>query len=353
MSRPNLFPVGRHALAWIRRGKRPTRCGRLQMLMIRWQSLWFDYNRSLQERLPVSPPIKTHPIFILGMWRSGTTYLHELLAGCPGHFSPETWQCMNPTSFRLQRSPPRMKFALRPMDGLPIDTLSPQEDEFALMALGVPSTYLAFFDPRRLPELEQWLDPRNWLDTHHEKWLEIFQTFLRDVAGGRNGTLVLKSPAHSFRIAALIKEFPESKFIWLVRDPHDTLLSNRKMWLSMFMEYGLWDPDPRLLDVFLEKSLLFAVEGLKHAVSNLERDRLIVLRFEQLTDATVETIARITDRLHIGDWTKMLDPVLSLAGSRKGHRVEKYDRGPLPDGLEFATHKYGLAINEASVSHGL
>ena len=44
--------------------------------------------------------IPTAPIFILGHWRSGTTFFHELLAQGDAHFQfPNTYQVVNPFTF--------------------------------------------------------------------------------------------------------------------------------------------------------------------------------------------------------------------------------------------------------------
>ena len=158
MSRPLVFPVGRATRAWLRQGGKPSRAGWSHSLSLSWQGFWFERHLSLQRNLPPTAPLRTDPLFILGLWRSGTTYLHELLGACPGIQSPATWQCLSPATIRLHSPPVAGRAVQRPMDAKRIDALSPQEDEFALLALGVPSVYRGFFDPRRLPELTRWLD---------------------------------------------------------------------------------------------------------------------------------------------------------------------------------------------------
>src|SRR2546427_338717 len=41
------------------------------------------------------------PLFIIGHWRSGTTWLHELLTLDPRHNYPTTYECFFPTHFLL------------------------------------------------------------------------------------------------------------------------------------------------------------------------------------------------------------------------------------------------------------
>src|SRR5882724_3153170 len=222
-----VFPVGRETLAWIRDGGTPSRASWSGRLMLGWQNYWFDRTLGLQRRLPSAPALSSDPVFILGLWRTGTTHLHELFSACPGLLCAATWQCMNPASLRLNAAPRQSRMMQRPMDHLSISALSPQEDEFALLALGVPSIYRGFLDPRRLPELSQWLDPAVWASGEPPGWTTAWQEFLSGVVAGRSGRLTLKSPSHTFRVRALTEFFPKASYVWLIRDPVATFLSNR------------------------------------------------------------------------------------------------------------------------------
>ena len=88
------------------------------------------------------------PLFVLGHWRSGTTMLHELLILDPEHTYPTTFECYVPHHFAWTEwwLPPLIEWLLpatRPMDNMRTSWDRPQEDEFALCNMGVPSPYLA------------------------------------------------------------------------------------------------------------------------------------------------------------------------------------------------------------------
>jgi len=348
-----VLPVGRETLGWIREGGRPTRAGALNRFLLRWQSLWFERNRALQRLLPPEPPLRSDPVFILGLWRSGTTYLHDLLGACPAMVSPTTAQCLNPSSFRLRAAPGGGRSVRRPMDALEVNTLSPQEDEFALLALGVPSVYRGFVDPRRLPELSRWLDPQTWTAERPGGWVAQWTEFLAGVSAGRPGRLVLKSPGHTFRVNALAGLFPNASYIWLARDPLDTFLSNRKMWLAMFDCYGLWDCDRSQLDSFLCDAFRQASQCLLRAASLLPRERLAVVTFEQLTGSTVDSLERLNRRLCLGAWDKMSPPLVSAVAAKDGYRPDTYDRSGLPGAVVDAAQGLRAAQLGALASHGI
>jgi omega-hydroxy-beta-dihydromenaquinone-9 sulfotransferase len=350
---PAVLPLGREAYSWVRLGGSPANSDWLRRALSRWQSQWFERNLSLQRMLSPEGPLRADPLFVLGLWRSGTTFLHDLLGGCPGLLSPTTSQCLNPASFRLRPAPAAEKSVKRPMDGLTIDTLSPQEDEFALLALGVPSVYRGFIDPRRLPELTQWLDPGSWSADKPAGWAALWMEFLRGVNEAGTGRLVLKSPGHTFRVSALPGIFPNAAHIWLTRDPIDTFLSNRKMWLAMTGRYALWDADPRVLDGFLAGAFEQAASCLRRAVALFPRDRLAVVHFEQLTRSTLRTLEGVNQRLSFGDWGGMQPYLARAVAGKEGYRAESYDRRGLPGEVVKAAEALDAAQAEAIASHGI
>ncbi|HTW74005.1 MAG TPA: sulfotransferase, partial [Steroidobacteraceae bacterium] len=230
---------GARALAaWIRAGGTPQRRMPAHALKLRWHAHWFEQNWQAQTQRLQTLAAPDAPVFILGMWRSGTTVLHELLAACTGWNTPLTWQCFRPSTCFITRAPTEQAVVERPMDEGRISTLGPQEDEFALLLLGEPSVYRGFIDPRRLPECAAGL----WEQPGGAASLARWQLFVRGIAAqSADRRLLLKSPNHSFRLPLLSSLFPDAKFIWIGRHVGELLASNLRMWRAMIGLYGLWD----------------------------------------------------------------------------------------------------------------
>ena len=169
-------------------------------------------------------PVPRDPIFILGHWRSGTTLLHELLIRDPRHTFPTSYQCFEPNHFLItERLFNRFaKFLVpgkRPMDDMPIGWDRPQEDEFALCLLGQPSPYRHLGFPNQINRDIDTLDFRGWTDRQRRSWSATLASFLQRVSFVRPGRrLVLKSPPHSARIPTLLQQFPEARFIHIIRN---------------------------------------------------------------------------------------------------------------------------------------
>ena len=60
-------------------------------------------DRLIYGRRVSQTPLKAAPLFILGHWRSGTTFLHELLIRDPAHTYPQYLSMFRAPPFRVHR----------------------------------------------------------------------------------------------------------------------------------------------------------------------------------------------------------------------------------------------------------
>ena len=203
----------------------------------RWDVVRFLSNllRLVEEekRAPdiLAQPI-ARPIFISGLPRSGTTFLHSLLAEDPGNLVPRVWQLIQPYPPRNSGSGPdrrarRVGRQLRLFGFLapdfrrmhPIDADSPQEcseiTAHVFASLRFDTTY-------RIPSYRRWLDEAGHLEAYrfHKRFLQHLQHQTAD--GGR---WVLKCPDHVFALDAIRAVYPDARLVFVHRDPLAVLLS--------------------------------------------------------------------------------------------------------------------------------
>src|SRR5262245_41499038 len=106
---------------------------------------WYQsrrYHRRVSETAVREPPI-----FIIGHWRSGTTYLHELICLDERLAGPTIVEIFSPHNFLILESLVQRVFRFafprrRPMDDVVVSMEKPQEDEWALCNMGIRSPYL-------------------------------------------------------------------------------------------------------------------------------------------------------------------------------------------------------------------
>lgn len=298
-----------------------------------WRATWGSVNARLSARMSATIAAEStaplpDPLLIVGPWRSGTTVMHELLVAATGGIAPQTWQCMNAATFQIGKAP-RVGVALaRPMDGLEIRADSPQEDEFALLTLGVPSAYRAFLMPHRLGELTDTLNPDWWMA--HPEWIAAWEGFLRGVMSNSGSTrlpLILKSPNHTFRLPAILTRFPAARVVWMARPASDIFLSNRKMWRAMFAAHGLTAlSDLAALDGFLATALERAADVLHWC-----RKTLPPRQFALVTHASLRSRPEAVTRSVLAALDLRADVQLADALARiEQGRVEQHRGATLP-----------------------
>jgi hypothetical protein len=316
---------------WVLEGGRPELH---QAAASRIRAFSFDTCARLQAGLP-APPLAAAPILVMGLWRTGTTLLHQMLASVDGLVAPTTWQCLRPASFRLV-PPAREAEAIRPMDGLAVTTSSPQEDEFALLLQGAPSLYRGFLDPRRLPELSALLDGRD------ESFLPDWLTFLSNVQALTSGRLLLKSPNHLFRLDAIRAVFPTAPTIITLRDPVETWWSNVGMWTEMATLHGHWTAPEGAIEAFVTDAVRCAARQLDRLAA-APQPNIAFCRFETLAaDPQAETM-RLLSALGVSFGPADAARLQDEATQRLAHRTRSR-RNPVPPAARDAVAHLASAM---------
>ncbi len=303
---------------WLAAGGPPRRASPLRS---RARALAFEAARALQERLPPAAPLSAEPLFILGFWRSGTTLLHELVAALPGWVAPQTWQCFRPATLRLLPPPPARATA-RPMDGRSVATDSPQEDEFALLLLGVPSLYRGFLDPRRLDELAPLL-----AGADADRWLPPFEALARAWLADRPGRLVVKSPTHLFRQASLRARWPGAPLLVPLREPAATYASALAMWRDMVALHGLWPAPEGALEAWLARTLAAAARHMEALAAAASAGAPVAAcRLERLAAEPVAVVAALLGRVGLAPdaagEAALVRAAAALPGRMRQHTAE-------------------------------
>ncbi|HID23509.1 MAG TPA: sulfotransferase, partial [Planctomycetaceae bacterium] len=162
--------------------------------------------------------IETPPVFIIGHWRSGTTFLHELLAQDDRFGYPTTYECFAPRHFLVSQwiMPRLLGFLLprtRPMDNMDAAFHLPQEDEFALANMGAPTPYLHLVFPNQPPCYMELLDMEQVPPDVLERWKQGLLWFAKALTFSKRRPLILKSPPHTGRVQILSELFPGARFI--------------------------------------------------------------------------------------------------------------------------------------------
>ena len=290
------------------------------------------------------------PVFIIGHQRSGSTFLHRVLAEDPNALAlnlrqmvlpaisaQNLWEAIfRPDSYPsrwLDRLQERLLNQLDPIHRVRLDSV--EEDEFLFFTvyrsgMAVNSSPAVAADQR----LNRLRDYRSWSETERRTALEWYRACLLKAAyraevrsPNSDRWIVGKNPAFSQRIPDLLRIFPTARFIHLVRNPLQTVPSRlslvRAVWKLRLPEIERLSPE-EVYEIVRDSERTYVLA--EHDLRHLPEDTAITIRFEELTADPAGVLTRIYRQLRLPG-----EPATIESGNRA-------DR----DDADAPEHKYSL-----------
>jgi omega-hydroxy-beta-dihydromenaquinone-9 sulfotransferase len=248
--------------------------------------------------------IEKPPVFIIGHWRSGTTFLHQLISLDDQFTVPTFVQTIIPEHFLFSSKyyVPLLNKVLpekRPMDEVELKPLAPMEDEFGLLKMGSVSPFEKLLFPsaktKFLSGVQEFIPEGKDLF----KWKSNLIIFIKKITLLTHKQIVLKNPFHTPRMSLLSEVFPGSKFIHIVRHPYKIVPSSINMWNIVAQENSLksgWKkPTLNETTEILDKFWLSVEENKK----KLKENELSLVKYEDLEINPVKELRRIYKELDL------------------------------------------------------
>ncbi|MBV9726113.1 MAG: sulfotransferase, partial [Gammaproteobacteria bacterium] len=174
------------------------------------------------------------PVFITGMPRSGTTFLHRLILQDPGTIAPRLFQLVYPYASQagfgtaLRKRWVSLQLALFRMIAPELNALHPVAIESPEECTDITAQVfqsLRFDAMYRVPSYNSWLERSGFLEAYrfHRRFLQHLDAQL---PGGR---WILKSPDHLFALDDIRKVYPDAHLVLVHRDPVRVLASVAKL----------------------------------------------------------------------------------------------------------------------------
>ena len=265
------------------------------------------YPAALLEKAIMAGPIRREkiqdPVFIIGHWRSGTSFLQNVLTRDPalGFSDPvcsATYpycRLLAPMMRRIQR---KALVDARPMDNLKYGLDFPIEDTFAVSSVTPYSIILMCSLPNAYDYYVKTAFVEDLSEKEHAEFRRTYDTVLRKLSymkGHRR--LICKSPDNTCRLRDLMDMYPNAKYIHIYRDPYVTVKSTIHMF-SCYMERLRITPPPDTdLEILMEDTIVGIFERMYREYFALKdqipAENLIELRYEDFSDDPMRDIDRI------------------------------------------------------------
>jgi omega-hydroxy-beta-dihydromenaquinone-9 sulfotransferase len=162
-----------------------------------------------------------------------------------------------------------------------------------------------------------------------ELWRRTLLRFIRSVSLSRlDKRLVLKSPPHTGRLAHLLDMFPGARFIHLSRDPHKLFLSTVRLWKALDEVQGFQIARHRELEEFVFAACERMYRGYADQKGQIPSEQLHELKYEDLVRDPVGNMKQIYQRLDLGDFGPVEEPLNQYLASHREYQPSRYRIDP-------------------------
>lgn len=305
-----------------------------------------DISNWLVNRLEMTQYVRAHPeiereriaspLFILGLPRTGTSLLHELLAQDPWLRAPLAWEVRHPCPpVSAEDAATDRRIGLADEAVRLWCEIVPEYDRMHELGGTIPVECIQITAPsfrsdelsgrHLVPSYAAWLATADLEPAYafHRRTLQILQS----KQPGRR--FVLKAPSHLGALAALLAVYPDARIVWTHRDPLTVMASVASILFSTaWVRSDAVDPK-QVLEWFTGstcKALIDAGNAVRESRPGLERQFHDVLYADLVRDP-LTAIAGIHARFELEFTAEARERIQSyLAAKPKArHGVHAYD----------------------------
>ncbi|MBD2729719.1 sulfotransferase [Nostoc sp. FACHB-892] len=268
--------------------------------------------------------IKHPPIFIIGHWRSGTTYIHNLITQDPnlGYVThAQAWapECFLLAQKLLKNKLSKIGFTKRPMDNVLVSSDSPEEEEWALVNISPYGTYHAAIFPKKLKIMA--------LDSEEIEnlWSTAYISILKKAAFNfQEKRLVLKNPVNMARIKILLKIFPEAKFIHIYRNPYIVYASRQHSFQTHLPTIRLQEVNEEQTDTIILKAYQQIMQEFFSEKALIPQENLIEVKYEDFVGHELAELKRIYEQFKLPDFDKVEENFKNYLESNATYKTNKH-----------------------------
>jgi sulfotransferase family protein len=187
----------------------------------------------LQRDLRLHPGIAQHeircPLFVLGLPRTGTTFLHTLLSADPENRAPLTWEVMEPSPPTNAEKEQRIRRTSQNLACL--EWMAPNFRQLHPVGAHLPQECVSLMSPTFLSDQFDTMynvpGYREWfLQQDLQPAYAFHRRFLQHLQERKNRRRwVLKAPTHMFALPTLLSTYPDALFVQTHRAPIEAITS--------------------------------------------------------------------------------------------------------------------------------
>jgi hypothetical protein len=275
--------------------------------------------------------ITESPIFILGHWRSGTTYLHRLMLQDDQWGYISSLQAFLPEAFLYAQQSllPKLRKAwpeVRLMDNVSYSPDVPEEEEYSLGNVSPLSFYGCWYFPQSMGECYRRSVLMDGLSiAEKQEWEQALLKILKKATIRFEGKrLVVKNPSNTAKIKALLALFPNAKFIHIFRNPYDVYTSTMGFYEKLLPYYTLQTFRMAEVENQVFEFYRTLMERYFAEVSLIPSGNFIEIRYEDFETNEMAYLKQIYQKLDLGGFDAAKDKFQRYIDAQANYQKNQY-----------------------------
>ncbi|MDZ8262754.1 sulfotransferase [Nostoc sp. ChiQUE01b] len=275
--------------------------------------------------------IQYQPIFILGHWRSGTTYLHHLISQDPNLGYVSTGQASAPEMFLAHKKvlnfiSNNFRPKTRLMDNVESSNILPEEEEYAVGNISPYSFIHGVVFSKNISKYFQDIVLFHQVSEESKlQWKNYYINVLKKATLHMDSKrLVLKNPPNTARVKLLLEMFPTAKFIHIYRNPYIVYASTKHLSQNLLPAFALQEISEQELD----ENILNFYQQLMHKFfaeqSLIPKENLIEIKYEDFVCDELAQLRKIYEHLNLPNFEKAKGNFKKYIDAHSNYETNKY-----------------------------
>jgi hypothetical protein len=178
-------------------------------------------------------------------------------------------------------------------------------------------------DPKAL------LDLRQHSSKEQKRWGDAFWNFMLLLTVQQAKRIVFKSPPHGFRLPLLSSMFPQARYVVIQRNPYEVFASNLKLWQTLIGLYAVESASAAEIEQFVLAAYILHEEAIAEGISVTNANRLVCVRYEDLTAHPIRQMKRLYEELELGNFDLVRGPMEKYVANAAGYARNRFTLSPV------------------------
>jgi len=303
--------------------------------------------------------VHDEPLFIIGHWRSGTTYLHYLLAKDESFGFLSVYQAFIPNITTIGGNLFKSIFTplvphKRPQDNIEVSIDIPAEEENAISTFALESASHSWWFPQNEKYFNKYGLFNDVTDNDRKGWRKAYQRMMGKISLAHPGKRILiKNPHNTGRIKELLTLYPKAKFIHIYRNPLSVIPSTYLMYNKVVTTQFLQDYSEAELH---DKIFYYYKSSMSKMLIEKElipKENLYDLRFEEFEKDPLSQLEAIYEKFGYDTFDKAFPAMRDYVKAKKNYKKNNHKESPIDkdriyEDCKFAFQALGYPLAKTS-----